>query len=231
MAEQGAREQAQATEGNSPGRDNLRRWIKFAQRLLILCNEILKASNVPLGRGLGKSKVLALAVLCRTYLNLKGVLAVANEGLIVEACTLARSCFENLIYVTALNKKQDKFVTEMRDHDLRSQRSLGVAAFRESRSVRGGVRKAASASTPGDTKASSEGRNPQSERDRAPERRKIGLLALQPVVCRRCSSLSHCLAATSGSVRRERRAGSSPSSPLRAAQRLPTRLLLLATPS
>jgi hypothetical protein len=66
---------------------------------------------------------LALALLCRTYMNLKGVIAVAQEGLVVEARTLARSCFEN--FVPNLIEKGDEFVTAMYDHERRSIRSQG----------------------------------------------------------------------------------------------------------
>jgi hypothetical protein len=76
-------------------------------------------------KGFAEPKVLALALLSRTYLNLKGVIAVAQEGLVVEARTLTRSCFENLFFVPNLIEKGDEFVTAMYDHDRRSVRSQG----------------------------------------------------------------------------------------------------------
>jgi hypothetical protein len=102
------------------------KWIAFAGKLLSLCLEIQRASNVQVTeKEFAEPKILALALLARTYLNLKGVIAVAKEGLVVETRTLARSCFENLFLVPNLIEKGDEFVTAMYDHDRRSVRSQG----------------------------------------------------------------------------------------------------------
>ena len=102
------------------------KWIAFASKLLTLCVEIMRAPDVQITeKGFEEPKFLALAVLCRTYMNLKGVIAVAKEGLAVEARTLARSCIENSIFAAGLFEKGDEFVTLMRDHDLRSIRAEG----------------------------------------------------------------------------------------------------------
>jgi Family of unknown function (DUF5677) len=102
------------------------KWIAFASRLLSLCTEILGASDVQVTeKEFAEPKILALALLCRTYMNLKGVIAVAQEGLVVEARTLARACFENLFLVPHLIEKGDEFVTAMYDHERRSVRSQG----------------------------------------------------------------------------------------------------------
>ncbi len=102
------------------------KWIAFASRLLSLCVEIQRASDVPVTeKGFAEPKILALALLCRTYMNLKGVIAVAQEGLVVEARTLARACFENLFLIPNLIEKGDEFVTAMYDHERRSVRSQG----------------------------------------------------------------------------------------------------------
>ena len=88
--------------------------------------EIHGASNVPVtDKEFAEPKMLALALLCRTHMNLKGVIAVAQEGLVVEARTLARACFENLFFVPNLIEKGDEFVTAMYDHEHRSIRSRG----------------------------------------------------------------------------------------------------------
>jgi hypothetical protein len=102
------------------------KWIAFASRLLNLCVEIQRASDVPVTeKEFAEPKILALAMLARTYMNLKGVIAVAQEGLVVEARTLARACFENLFFVPNLIEKGDEFVTAMYDHERRSLRSQG----------------------------------------------------------------------------------------------------------
>jgi Family of unknown function (DUF5677) len=76
-------------------------------------------------KGFAEPKILALALTARTYLNLQGVIAVAKEGLVVEARTLARSCFENLFFAARLVETGDEFVKAMYDHDLKSLRSRG----------------------------------------------------------------------------------------------------------
>src|SRR5260370_36797815 len=97
------------------------KWIAFASRLLSLCVEIQRASDVQVTeKEFAEPKILALALLCRTYMNLKGVI-----GLVVEARTLARACFENLFFIPNLIEKGDEFVTAMYDHERRSIRSRG----------------------------------------------------------------------------------------------------------
>ncbi len=96
----------------------------FARRLLIVCVEILAASDVKVTeKRFAEPKVLALALLCRTFTNLKGVIAVVREGLAVEGRTLARSCYENMFFVSGLVEKGEKFVEAMYDDDLKSLRS------------------------------------------------------------------------------------------------------------
>jgi Family of unknown function (DUF5677) len=102
------------------------KWIAFASRLLSLCVEIQRDADIPITeKQFAEPKILALALLSRTYLNLKGVIAVAQEGLVVEARTLTRACFENLFFVPNLIEKGDEFVTAMYDHERRSVRSQG----------------------------------------------------------------------------------------------------------
>ena len=102
------------------------KWIAFASRLLSLCVEILGGSDVQVTeKEFADPKILALALLARTYMNLKGVIAVAREGLAVEARTLARACFENLFFIPNLIERGDEFVTAMYDHERRGVRSQG----------------------------------------------------------------------------------------------------------
>ena len=100
------------------------KWMAFARRLLIVCVEILAASDVKVTeKRFAEPKVLALALLCRTFTNLKGVIAVVREGLAVEGRTLARSCYESMFFVSGLVEKGEKVVEAMYDDDLKSLRS------------------------------------------------------------------------------------------------------------
>ena len=56
---------------------------------------------------------------------LKGVIALARQGLVVEARTLARSCYENSFLVAGLIEKGELFVEEMYDDEVKSMRSRG----------------------------------------------------------------------------------------------------------
>lgn len=101
-------------------------WIAFAEKLLALCLEIQNAAEVTITEKLfAEPKVLALALLCRSFGNLKGVIALAREGLVVEARTLARSCWENSFLVAGLIEKGETFVQEMYDDEMKSLLSRG----------------------------------------------------------------------------------------------------------
>jgi hypothetical protein len=101
-------------------------WIAFAEKLLALCLEIQSAADVPITEKLfAEPKILALALLCRSFGNLKGVIALAREGLVVEARTLARSCYENSFLVAGLIEKGESFVEEMYDDEVKSMQLRG----------------------------------------------------------------------------------------------------------
>jgi hypothetical protein len=70
-----------------------------------------------------------LALLCRTVGNFKGVVALTKEGLVVEARSLTRSCYENLYRMAALIEQGDDFVKAMRQDQIRSFRSQGEFLF------------------------------------------------------------------------------------------------------
>jgi hypothetical protein len=72
-----------------------------------------------------------LALLCRTVGNFKGVLALAKVGLVVEARTLTRSCYENLYCIAALIEQGDNFVKAMDQDQMRSFWSQGELLLEE----------------------------------------------------------------------------------------------------
>ena len=102
----------------------LEEWVRFSARLLNLCEQILHTSDIPPDqKGFADPRILALALLCRTHGNFRGVILTAKEGLIVEERTLARPCYENMFLVAGLVEKGDAFVAAMYDHEARSVRS------------------------------------------------------------------------------------------------------------
>jgi Family of unknown function (DUF5677) len=68
-------------------------------------------------------KILVLALLCRTISNFEGIIALAKLGLIVEARTLTRCCYESLFFIGGLIEKGDEFVSAMYQDELASIRS------------------------------------------------------------------------------------------------------------
>jgi hypothetical protein len=102
------------------------RWLAFADRLISLAYSIFGEAKIDITEKLfGEPKILSLALLCRTVGNFKGVVALTKEGLVVEARTLTRSCYENLYCMAALIEQGDDFVKAMHHDQIRSFRSQG----------------------------------------------------------------------------------------------------------
>jgi hypothetical protein len=101
-------------------------WLAFANRLIALAFAIFGEAKIEITEKLfGEPKILSLALLCRTVGNFKGVVALTKEGLVVEARTLTRSCYENLYCMGALIEQGDDFVKAMHQDQMRSFRSQG----------------------------------------------------------------------------------------------------------
>ena len=101
-------------------------WLAFADRLIALAHAIFGEAKIDITEKLfGEPKILSLALLCRTVGNFKGVVALTREGLVVEARTLTRSCYENLYCMAALIEQGDDFVKTLHHDQLRSFRSQG----------------------------------------------------------------------------------------------------------
>jgi hypothetical protein len=102
------------------------RWLAFADRLIALAYAIFGEAKIDISEKLfGDPKILSLALLCRTVGNFKGVVALTKEGLVVEARTLTRSCYENLYCMAGLIEHGDDFVEAMHQDQMRSFRSQG----------------------------------------------------------------------------------------------------------
>jgi hypothetical protein len=101
-------------------------WLAFAGRLIALAYAIFGEAKIEITERLfGEPKILSLALLCRTVGNFKGVVALTKEGLVVEARTLTRSCYENLYCMAALIEQGDDFVKALHQDQMRSIRSQG----------------------------------------------------------------------------------------------------------
>jgi uncharacterized protein DUF5677 len=105
--------------------------IKFSDGLLGIALETVAVANVPLSNlGARDPKVVSLALLCRTISNFKGAILMVCEGLLIEARTLTRSCYENLIWAAALNERGSEFVTDMLNDDAASRKTVGQVTLK-----------------------------------------------------------------------------------------------------
>jgi Family of unknown function (DUF5677) len=118
--------------------EQVRNAIKFSDGLLGIAIETVGAANVSLsGFGARDPKIVSLALLCRTISNFKGAIVMVREGLVVEARTLTRSCYENLIWAAALNERRSEFVADMLNDDAASRKGIGQVTLKLS--SRGGA--------------------------------------------------------------------------------------------
>jgi transposase-like protein len=67
---------------------------------------------------------VAIALLMRTLSNFQGTILMAERGMVVEAGTLARCCFENAVFVGALRNEGDKFLAEVQMTDRYSAKTM-----------------------------------------------------------------------------------------------------------
>jgi hypothetical protein len=101
-------------------------WLAFAQKLYQTGTLIFEQSgnNEP-EMSSSDPKLVAVTVLLRTLSNFKGAVALIDQGLIVEARTLVRCCFENLVWIGGLDAKGADFVQEMVQDEIQSKKARG----------------------------------------------------------------------------------------------------------
>jgi hypothetical protein len=102
------------------------KWEAYVERLYDAGLGVLaEADKISVGSSTHDPKVLALALLSRTLNNFMGATAMIDAGLIVEARTLTRSCFENLLWQAELVDKREAFIADMIRDEAASQQSKG----------------------------------------------------------------------------------------------------------
>ena len=106
--------------------DMTEKWLQYSERLGEAAIAILgEADELKVDADIKDPKVLAMTLLCRTLLNFKGAALMVQNGLPVEARTLTRCCFENLLWVGELAARKEDFVKEMVKDEASSQQSRG----------------------------------------------------------------------------------------------------------
>jgi hypothetical protein len=110
--------------------DKKAKWLRYCRQLYDAGLRIISESDfMTIGSGVKDPKVLALALVCRTLSNFNGAVMMIEAGLIVEARTLTRSCFENLLWLAELVDRRDEFVAEMVRDEVASQQGRSKIAL------------------------------------------------------------------------------------------------------
>jgi Family of unknown function (DUF5677) len=68
-------------------------------------------------------KLLALALLCRTLGNFRGVVRLVEQGLVVEARVLTRCCFENVFTIGGLYSQGVEFAQKIKADDVAGRKA------------------------------------------------------------------------------------------------------------
>jgi hypothetical protein len=106
--------------------DKKEAWFAYAQKLHDLGRELYsEADLINTELGAADPSVIALTLLCRTLSHVEGTVAMIDRGLIVEARTLTRCCYENLIWIDGLAKEGAEFIKKIANHDLAYKKSRG----------------------------------------------------------------------------------------------------------
>ena len=109
---------------------DIQAWRDFALKLGRKAYDIAGSAKITMTQnGFSSEHLLAVALLSRTASNLKGVIILSDHRRLIEARTLARSCFENLYWTMALAKDGDKFVSRMEADEMKHKRQRGQAIF------------------------------------------------------------------------------------------------------
>lgn len=94
--------------------DKKEAWLAFSSKLYELGKRLYdEADLIETDRGAADPKVIALTLLCRSLSHVEGAVAMIERGLIVEARTLTRCCYENLIWMEGLAAKGVEFVKQI----------------------------------------------------------------------------------------------------------------------
>ncbi len=105
---------------------DLATWLKFTEKLLQIGYALFNGRQFPItGKGASDPSVLVITLLARSISNLRGVVLLVREGLVVEARTLVRCIFENLFRVGGLVTEGDAFAKEMFQDELTSRKLRG----------------------------------------------------------------------------------------------------------
>ena len=100
-------------------------WFSLASDLRNACLSLLSKTQVQTACSLEESpELFAVLLFCRTITNFKGAISLFQQGLIIEAQTLQRSCFENSLWLRRLAHEGTSFAKAISDDGLVNEASF-----------------------------------------------------------------------------------------------------------
>jgi hypothetical protein len=96
-------------------------WFTLAEDINRTAQATLRTHQI--GAEISAQHLFGLLLLIRTLSNFQGGLLMAERGMVVEARTLFRCCFENAFWLGALLKDADKFISDIMGDEVASTKS------------------------------------------------------------------------------------------------------------
>jgi hypothetical protein len=99
--------------------------IEYGERLLATAIDLVGDAKVDLDEQWARHHhVIALTILCRTICNFRASLHLAQDRQVVEARTLVRLMYENLLWLNAVKERGTEFVKEMVEDEAANREKL-----------------------------------------------------------------------------------------------------------
>jgi hypothetical protein len=104
----------------------LDKWIALASKMRDAGVELIGQSGKTISNVEAEDpRVIALALLARTLSHLKAITILTQQKMLIEALTLARSCYENSFRIARLDVDGESFVQEMRAESVANVKARG----------------------------------------------------------------------------------------------------------
>jgi len=103
-------------------------WFGFIEKLYAAGNDV--AEHIRL-EDPENAQVLGATLLMRTLAHVRATTILLRNDCIVEARTITRCCFENSLFVAALARDGERFVQDMKNHELSTRKARGEALMRD----------------------------------------------------------------------------------------------------
>lgn len=95
---------------------------EFAEALNETAHSIMAVTNIPTKQGeMDRPRVMAALLFARMLSTFQGCILLCERGLIVEARTLVRSCFETMACLAAVGKHGELAVDRMVEHTIKGK--------------------------------------------------------------------------------------------------------------